>query len=263
VRIVTLLENSACREDLSCEHGLSLYIETCGKKILFDAGQSGTFACNAEKLGIDLAGVELAVLSHGHYDHGGGLAEFLKINQTAPVYLHRDAFDPHYNGTRKYIGLDPALRESDRLIFVDGKVKLAPGITLHGEGIENLSQAIEPYGLTRKAGEAYLPEDFRHEQYLLVEENGKKICISGCSHRGVVNIARHFRPDVLVGGFHFQKLDPDGAGAEVLTRAAEELLSLDCVYYTGHCTGRAQFDFLKQIMGDRLHRISTGAEIQR
>ncbi len=92
MRIVTLLENSAFREDLSCEHGLSLYIETCGKKILFDAGQSGTFACNAEKLGIDLAGVELAVLSHGHYDHGGGLAEFLKINQTAPVYLHRDAF---------------------------------------------------------------------------------------------------------------------------------------------------------------------------
>ena len=259
MRIVTLMENTACREGLVCEHGLSLYLETCGKKILFDAGQTNAFARNAEALGVDLSQVDFAVLSHGHYDHGGGLAEFLRINKTAPVYLHRDAFGPHFNGTQKYIGLDPDLQASDRLIFTQGETALTAGLTLCG--LENLFQPIEPYGLTRREGENFLPEDFRHEQYLLVEEAGKKICISGCSHRGVVNIAKAFAPDVLVGGFHFQKLDPAGAGRAALEQASRELLALPTVFYTGHCTGLAQFDFLKAHMGERLHAISTGAEM--
>ena len=71
MKLVTLMENTTCREDLCCEHGLSLYLETGDHKILFDAGQSGAFAENAEKLGVNLQNVDFAVLSHGHYDHGG------------------------------------------------------------------------------------------------------------------------------------------------------------------------------------------------
>ena len=81
MKIVTLMENTACREHLSFEHGLSLYIETQNQKILFDAGQSGAFADNAEKLGVDLREVDFAVLSHGHYDHSGGLARFLELKE--------------------------------------------------------------------------------------------------------------------------------------------------------------------------------------
>ena len=109
MRIVTLIENTSCQASLCCEHGLSLYIETGKHRILFDAGQTGAFADNAEKLGIDLRTVDLAVLSHGHYDHGGGLKRFLEINHTAPVYLSRNAFGAYYNGTQKYIGLDSAI----------------------------------------------------------------------------------------------------------------------------------------------------------
>ena len=92
MRIVTLMENTACREDLAAEHGLSLYVQTDGCSLLFDAGQSAAFADNAEKLGVDLAEVKLAVLSHGHYDHGGGLKKFLEINDTAPVWMNPCAF---------------------------------------------------------------------------------------------------------------------------------------------------------------------------
>ena len=96
MKLVTLMENTTGREDLTCEHGLSLYIEACGKKILFDAGQTGAFADNAQKLGVDLKSVDLAILSHGHYDHSGGLMRFLQINDTAKVYVHKDAFNPHF-----------------------------------------------------------------------------------------------------------------------------------------------------------------------
>ena len=79
MKIVTLMENTRCREDLCCEHGLSLYMETGDHKILFDAGQSAAFGENAEILGVNLKDVDFAVLSHGHYDHGGGLGKFLQI----------------------------------------------------------------------------------------------------------------------------------------------------------------------------------------
>jgi len=257
MRIVTLIENTACREDLIFEHGLSLYMEACGKKILFDAGQSGTFADNAEKLGIDLAQVDFAVLSHGHYDHGGGLNRFLEINKTATVYLRREALGGHYNGTTKYIGLDERLKTSGRLKFAPDVLEISPGITLYGGPMPEFLHPIEPFGLTRLEDGKFLPEDFRHEQYLVVEEHGKRFCISGCSHRGVVNIAARFRPEVFVGGFHFQKLtDP-----AKLEQAAGELLSLPSVYYTGHCTGESQFAFLRSRMGQRLQAISTGAEL--
>ena len=114
MKIVTLMENTSCREDVCFEHGLSLYIETDTHKILFDAGQSAAFADNAEKLGVDLRKVDFAVLSHGHYDHSGGLGRFLEINGTASVYVSRYAFEPHYSANG-YIGLDPALQRSSRI----------------------------------------------------------------------------------------------------------------------------------------------------
>ncbi len=260
MRIVTLLENTACREDLACEHGLSLYIETGDLRILFDAGQTDAFADNAEKLGIDLSKVDIAVLSHGHYDHGGGLQRFLELNQTAPVYLHKDAFMPHYNGSEKYIGLDGSLSESGRLIFVEDTLKIAPGITLYAGSIP-LPHPIDPAGLTVLENGQYAPEDFRHEQYLIIEEQGKRICFSGCSHKGILNIAGHFRPDALIGGFHFMKLTPETDGQR-LTAAAEELLQYPTTYYTGHCTGAAAYDFMKPMMGTQLNSVTTGAIIE-
>ena len=84
MKLTTLIENTTLSPALTAEHGLSLYIETRGHKILFDMGQSPAFAENAETLGVDLSEIDLAILSHGHYDHGGGLATFLELNSTAP-----------------------------------------------------------------------------------------------------------------------------------------------------------------------------------
>ena len=262
MKITVLAENTACREDLTCEHGLSLLIETRDHCILFDAGQTDAFADNAHKLGIDLRQVDLAILSHGHYDHSGGLARFLEINTTAPVYLHPEAWTPHFNADGKYIGMDPALSASPRLRCLDGETTLAEGITLHNCNQQPRPIPFANFGLTMQSGTEILPDNFHHEQYLQIEEAGKRICVSGCSHKGILNILSWFRPDVLVGGFHFMKLDPQvPADAEALDTAAIRLLQSPTVYYTGHCTGQAQFDFLKARMGDRLHDLSTGCVI--
>ena len=91
-----LIENTSAR-GLPTEHGLSLFVETAEHKFLFDMGQTDLFARNAETLGIDLSKVDFAVLSHGHYDHGGGLPAFLAVNPTAAVYLQASAAGDHYS----------------------------------------------------------------------------------------------------------------------------------------------------------------------
>ena len=255
----TLIENTSCDETLTAEHGLSLYLETCGKKILFDAGQTAAFWENAEKLGLDLAAVDLAVLSHGHYAHSGGLSRFLECNNHAPVYLSRYAFEGHYNASDAYIGVDRALQNSDRLVLCGDELELAPGLTVFSCNDRECAVPLDHAGLQMDGARGLRPDDFRHEQYLLIEEEGKRILISGCSHKGILNIARWFRPDVLIGGFHFMKMDPEGPRLE---EAARALLELPTVYYTGHCTGEAQFARLKTWMGDRLHAISAGTTVE-
>ena len=250
MKLWVLTENTA-GAGFASEHGLSLYIETGGQHILFDAGQSGVFSDNAQKLGLDLGRVDLAILSHGHYDHGDGLSRFLELNKTATVYLSRHAFEPHHNAQGKDIGLNPALADCGRLVFVDDELALTPWMRLLSCNRMDRPFPTDPFGLT--AGGQ--PEDFRHELYLLIEEAGKRILLSGCSHKGILNIAAWFVPDVLVGGFHFSKIPPQDPR---LTSAAEELSKHPTVYYTGHCTGLEQFDAMKPILGHRLQAIHAG-----
>ena len=261
MKIVTLIENTTADESLACEHGLSLYIEACGRRILFDTGASGGFADNAEKLGVDLTQVDFAVLSHGHSDHGGGLHRFLECNRTAPIYMSRHGFLPLFNALGDYIGLDTTLKMSDRIIFTDGCMSLDRGLTLYSCNNDRLQYPLDTASLQMEVDGVRQPEDFRHEQYLLIEEGGKRICISGCSHKGILNIAGWFKPDVLVGGFHFFKLATEGPDARILDRAAKVLKAQPAVYYTGHCTGIAQYHYLKERMADQLHAIQTGTVI--
>lgn len=255
MRIVTLMENTASSPEFFAEHGLSLYIETNGRKVLFDFGQTDAFLHNAALLGIDLAAVDTAVLSHGHYDHGGGLKAFLSVNQKADVFMSSHAFEPHCNGTEKYIGLDLSLRENKRIHFIENRVDLGDGLLLHTD--IPLRYPIEPFGLTM---EGFAPEDFRHEIYLTVREGEKTVLFSGCSHRGILNIIPEFMPDIAVGGFHYSKLKAETGGR--LESAAGELCGYPTRYFTCHCTGEEQYRFMKKFMGEKLQYLSSGDVIE-
>ena len=240
MRITALTENTAANETIGAEHGLSLYIETAKQRILFDMGQSDLFLRNAKTLGIDLTQVDTAVISHGHYDHGGGLADFLQINASAPVYVSRYAFEEHRNKTGKDIGLSPALQDCKRLIFTDEVCEIAAGVTLYSCNTKKHAHPTDDGGMTALDK----TEDFRHEQYLLLEENGKRVLISGCSHKGILNVETWFQPDVLVGGFHLSNLPCDAH----LTAIAEQLAAYDTDYITCHCTGMEQYRWMRSTL---------------
>lgn len=256
MKITALTENISKDEKIAPEHGLSLYIETENNKILFDMGQSSLFLNNAEKLGIDLADVDMAVLSHGHYDHGGGLPAFLEVNTKAPVYVNRHAFGDYYNGTEKYIGLDKSFSDNKRLVFTDDVCKISESLTLFSCNEREKYVDLGSFGLNKFENAEFAPDDFLHEQYLLIEEKGKRVLVSGCSHKGIINIVRWFEPDVLIGGFHFSKLPLD----DTLAEYAETLNSSGITFYTCHCTGEAQYSFMKDRM-DNLNYLHCGESI--
>lgn len=259
MKIITLIENTSDRTDLHPEHGLSLYIEANGHKILFDTGASGMFAENAAALGVNLADVDICVISHGHDDHAGGLVQFLAMNDRAPVYLRKGAEEPHYNVEETFIGLMPGISKNSRLRYTGDMQKIGEGLTLFSAAQRKPEIPLDTAGLTVLREGSLEPDDFDHEQYLLIEEQGKQVLISGCSHKGILNIASWFSPDVLIGGFHFFKQTPD---SPMVLDAAKTLLKYPTTYYTGHCTGAEQFEAMKKIMADRLHNLSTGTVVE-
>lgn len=254
MKIYTLIENTACDSGFSCEHGLSLYIETGTHKILFDAGQSDGYIYNARRMNVDLSKVDIAIMSHGHYDHGNGFLHFRQVNDSAPVYLSQYAFEHHINAKNEDIGLDVRLHD----------VGLAPCVADvdFGDGIRLVSAAnmecvnlYNPYGLQMNINGKLFPEDFRHELYLLIEEKGKRFCFTGCAHRGILNIMEWFCPDVMIGGFHFKPLSPE---SEQLRNAALRMRECPATYFTGHCTGTEQYFVLKRYLGKRLYPLKSG-----
>ena len=133
---------------------------------------------------------------------------------------------------------------------------IADGVTLYAC---NTKQKYEDFGsgnLSVLRHHKLLPDDFVHEQYLLIEENGKRILVSGCSHKGILNILEWFRPDYLIGGFHFMKLEC----SDRLKAYAGRMAAYDTVYYTCHCTGKEQYAFMKPFV-ERLHYLSAGQTV--
>lgn len=271
--IQVLSENTSVSENFGYEHGLSLYVETPKHRLLFDTGASGLFAENAAKLGVDLSMIDIAVLSHGHYDHGGGLRTFLNQNSMAKVYVHKRAFEPHYanrpDGTKAYIGLDTGLLPSEHFVFCDGRYILDEELELFSKIREETPVPSGNAELFQKSGDSYLPDDFAHEQNLVIRQNGRAILIAGCAHRGIVNIVRQFQadngrfPDIVIGGFH---LHSRGLGKsetpEAVDAVARELLQTGARYYTCHCTGQEAYRRLKAAMGDQISYLSAGSRLE-
>lgn len=262
----TVLVDNLGVENMDGEWGLSIYIEYNGKNILLDAGASSLFVENASKLGVDLASVDFAVLSHAHYDHGNGMEDFFHANKKAQFFVRSACQENCYKlegGEYKYIGIPEGILAAypERITMAEGRVELAEGIILLPHTTAGLSNIGEREQMYLKEECCYRPDDFAHEQSLVFATPKGLVVFNSCSHGGADNIVREVEEAFpgqkvygLIGGFHlFNKTE-----AEV--RAFAQRLQENGVQHivTGHCTGEAAYEMLAEALGDKLEQLRVG-----
>lgn len=250
VKITTICENRTPRSGLLGEHGLSMLLEAGGKKILFDTGAGATLACNAARLGLDLTGLDAVVLSHGHYDHTGGLKWVLGIQVPASlaVYGHPDIFGEKHasrkNGPPEYIGI-PWKREDAEALgarFCLGRepADLGGGIRSTGEIPRSPRAAKEESPFLVREGGGFAEDRLLDDQALVVESSAGLIVLLGCAHAGLIETLEHVlsltgesRIYALLGGTHLSSVPEERLDeiAAALRRFAPEIIA-PC-----HCSG--------------------------
>lgn len=272
MRIKVLVDNHT-KDTLQAEWGLSLFIEYEGHRILLDGGTTGIFADNAKALGIPIEQIELAVLSHAHYDHADGLERFFLENKHAKCYIRSCCGEDCYDRKKdKYIGIKAGLLETygDRFVRIEGEYELLPGVTLLPHRTEGLDRLGEKVGMYRYRDGTWIPDDFSHEQSLVFETKKGLVICNSCCHGGadhiIEEVKRAFPGEkvyALIGGLHLYR-----ASNEEVLGLAEKIRGTGIVkVYTGHCTGERAVELLRERLGscpfggDVVESFYTGMEI--
>ena len=269
IKITVVIDNIANKK-LPGEWGLCLLIDYQGKKILVDAGASDLFLKNIKELGEDIREVNLATLSHAHYDHANGMPVFFQHNDKAKFYVRETTEADCYARKlifHRYIGIPKNLLQEypDRIEIVSGDYELMEGAWLIPHKTKGLSQIGKREKMYRKTANGWVIDDFSHEQSLVLDTDKGLLIVNSCSHGGVVNIIREVRqtfPDKkiygYIGGFHlYNKTDDE------INEVAKELEKEDVEYIcTGHCTKDHAYGILKEKLQERMHQLKTGLIIE-
>lgn len=267
MEVLTLIDNVVYGQGLVGEHGLSFLIKINGKKILFDTGQTGAILQNASFLEEDLSEVDAVVLSHGHYDHCGGLESFLKVNTHATIYLKRKAMDEKFSlreGVKKFIGFSlsqPIESYDNPFVFVDSNVEIYPGVILMPNIQTYTNNLVEQNRFYEKTNHQFIHDSFADELFMMIETNQSTHVFTGCSHKGILNILKtayeastNGKLDTLSGGMHFT-----GSLLNELDGHIDELSLFGLKkFYPNHCTGINGYFKLKARYGDQVKYPFTG-----
>ncbi|MBN2211843.1 MAG: MBL fold metallo-hydrolase [Sedimentisphaerales bacterium] len=275
IRITTLVENISNHPTLLAEHGLAFWIEYGPHKILFDTGASQIIQTNASRLGVDLSQTEAVVLSHGHYDHTGGLMRILDIAPAARVYLHPEAIKPKFScydqKPCRSIGM-PAMtarylqerKGTDRLCWTPEPEEIFPGLWITG-----VIPRITDY---EDVGGPFYLDAFRNQtdplwddQALFFDSEEGLVVILGCAHAGVVNTLHHIKDFTnqnrfftILGGMHLGSASP-----ERIARTIEAFRMYDVARIgPAHCTGMQAKAQLWHAFPDRCFNGSVGEKIE-
>ena len=273
MKIVFLIEDRSGRPGLGVEHGLALWVEHAGGRWLFDAGRSGLVVRNAAELGIALGTAEGILLSHGHYDHTGGLPAVLADMREKRIFAHPDIFRKRWRLRKdkkpRSIGF-PARRKAieragGKFIFNRGPREIAPGIFLSGPVPRTVDGEKGRRSLAVGEAGRFRPDDFQDEQFLLAETRGGLVMLSGCCHAGLINSLRHLRAlrprraiRAVIGGFHLVRARPS-----TIERTLDELEACrPALVVAGHCTGEKAERAMAEKFGRRFLSLRAGTTIE-
>lgn len=273
MKLDLIVENKTYESGIIAEHGLALLIETGEKTILFDSGGSHSLINNAKAMDVNLAKVDFAVLSHGHYDHSGGFPDFNSVNPNAPIYLHQNAFKETYeideSGKPKGSNLGIQWSDEDKkrlapnLVYTSGPVFITDNMVISGS-IPHEMREHETGRFLEKIGDGYKFDEMEHEQFLAIKENNLLYLFSACSHTGVkpvVDYAKQLFPDTAIrmifGGFHLFLSQMD-----LLLNAVDRIATLDVEYFMPvHCTGLKATFRMKELLGNRCLVLNAGDKL--
>lgn len=268
---ITVLTDNTPHGELAGEWGFSVHIEYKGKNYLLDFGETGLFAVNAEKLGVDLSQVDYAFLSHAHSDHSNGMASFFERNEKAKLFLQTCCGENCYmlkeQEEPEYIGIGRGLlgRFEDRLERVSGKTSIENGVWLLAHDTPGLEQVGADAKMLLQTEKGMENERFAHEQSLIFESGKGLIVFNSCSHAGgdvIMNEALEAFPGqpiyAYIGGLHLLR-----SSREVSRTMGERMKALGLEHLiTGHCTGEEALEELKAVLGDKLQVLYAGLELE-
>ena len=276
MRIINLIENTEGHEGCAYAHGLSFYVETSKHKLLLDLGPSEETLHNAEKLGIDLSEIDTVILSHGHYDHSGGIMPFAKVNSDVVIYMQETADADYYadDGEKaederyRYIGIDKEISALPQVVKLHGDYRIDDEIELFTIKRRTHNLPFTNKRLLVKENGEFVRDEFVHEQYLVISDGGKRILLSGCAHNGMLSILDAFKdkygtaPDVVISGFHLMKKTKytDDELSEIVD-IGKELKKYPTKFFTCHCTGEPAYKIMKLSMGEQLRYVHSGEEV--
>ena len=276
---VTVVDNDAVGMGISgllAEHGVSFYIEAKGRegqtKILVDTGTSQQVILhNLETMEIDIKNLDVIVLSHGHYDHTGGLLGILKsVERRIPVIAHPKIFAPKFSSKSRLVYTGPPYspedveREGGVLLLARNSVEITKGVVTSGE-IERIVPYERVEGFSVVENGEFLADSMPDDQALFINLEGKGLVIvTGCAHSGLINTIHYAqkltgidRIYAVIGGFHLIK-----ASTNRINKTIEELEKINFALLAPcHCTGtKATFRFLETfkekckpiVVGDKL-----------
>jgi len=273
VRVTVLVDNRSAGGGLAREHGLSLWVEAGQSRVLIDTGETDAFLRNAAALGVDLSTADAVALSHGHYDHTGGLPAALAAAPEARLHLHPAALQPRYarrrRGRPQSIGMPAASREAalaaaDRIVWTEGPAELAPGVWCTGP---------VPRDEAREPGDpdfffdaaCTMPDPVPDDQSFWADTPDGLWVLLGCAHSGVLATLEHIdrltggRPlSRLIGGTHLMVAPSERVAlvAADLARRAPATLA-PC-----HCTGRLAHARFKRILPGAVLPVGSGAVVE-